>query len=327
MRSSACKTLALALALDLSLGEPPEALHPVCWMGRAVTLAERVAAGAGTDRTARRAAGAVTAVALPAGVFFASRWLLGQTPAPLTGALEAVLLYTAIAARSLGDAAAGVESGLADGLESGRERVSHMVGRDTAGLDEAGVVRAAVESVAENANDGVVAPLFWAVIGGAPLALAYRMVNTLDSMIGYRNERYRDLGWAAARLDDAAGYIPARITALAVAAAGPLVGTGSRAALSAWRRDGTGHASPNAGVCESAFAGALGVRLGGVSSYGGRQVELAPMGSGFRPPRREDIGRAVSLMYATVATATVVSAAVRGLAGHGWRGRAASVNN
>ncbi|MHB0866483.1 MAG: adenosylcobinamide-phosphate synthase CbiB [Thermoleophilia bacterium] len=315
----ACKTLALALALDLTMGEPPEGLHPVCWMGRAVTLAERVTAVAGPDRAARRAAGTVTAVALPTGVFLASRWFLRQAPVPLAVPMEAVLLYTAIAVRSLADAAGGVESGLADSLSCGRERVGHMVGRDTAGLDEPGVVRAAVESVAENTNDAVVAPLFWGIVGGAPLALTYKMINTLDSMIGYRNERYRDFGWAAAQLDDAAGFIPARITALAVAAAGPLVGTGSVTALSAWRRDAAAHASPNAGVCESAFAGALGVRLGGVSSYGGRQVELAPMGSGFRPPRREDIGRSVGLMYATAAIATVVIPVVRWLAGHGRR--------
>lgn len=319
--------LGLALALDLTAGEPPESLHPVCWMGRAVTLAERLVDAAGQGRAVRLAAGTVTAVALPAGVFFASRWFLRLTPARLAGPAEAVLLYTAIAARSLADAAGGVETGLADGLQCGRERVSHLVGRDTAGLDEPGVVRAAVESVAENANDGVVAPLFYGIVGGAPLALAFKMINTLDSMIGYRSERYRDFGRVAARLDDLAGFIPARITALAAAAASPLVGAGPRAAVSAWRRDAAGHSSPNAGVCESAFAGALGVRLGGVSSYGGRQVKLASMGSGLREPRREDIGRAVSLMYATAATAMVVSTAARWLAGHGRRGMDAPGRN
>lgn len=307
--------IGLAFALDMAAEELPEGLHPVCWMGKAVTLAERAADGladmAGPDgsRAARRLAGVVTAVGLPACTYLVSRGALKVAPPRFRGAAEVALLSTALACRSLGAAARGVETGLAGGLEEGRKHVSHMVGRDTAGLDEPGVVRAAVESLAENANDGVVAPIFYAFLGGAPLALAYKMVNTLDSMIGYGNERYRDFGWAAARLDDLAGFVPARITALAVAAASPLMSGDTLGALLAWRRDARGHKSPNAGVCESAFAGSLGVQLGGKISYGGEPVVLPRMGAGNRAPERGDIGRAVSLMYGTAVAALAAGAA------------------
>ena len=302
--------MALALALDLAAAEPPQSLHPVCWMGKAVKLAER--AGMATrNPVARRLAGVAAAGGLPAVVFFTTRAVLRRSPPRLAGLTEAVLLYTAIAVRSLGEASRDVGEGLESGLDEGRRRVSHMVGRDTGGLDERGIVRAAVESVAENTNDGVVAPMFYGFIGGAPLALAYKMINTLDSMIGYKNEHYREFGWAAARLDDLAGYVPARLTALAAAAASPLMGADPRGALSVWRRDAAGHESPNAGVCESAFAGALGVCLGGACHYQGRRVELPSMGGGLRTPERSDLGRAAGLMYGAAVIAAVSGAFAR----------------
>jgi len=317
----------LALALDLAAGEPPEILHPVCWMGKAVALTEKVArraarAGGGGPQ-AMKLAGAVTAVTLTSGVYLGSRAVLKFLPGRWRGFSEAVLLYTALAAHSLGRTASGVDAGLAQGVAQGRDAVSHMVGRDTTGLDEDGIARAAVESVAENANDGVVAPLFYGFIGGAPLALAYKMVNTLDSMVGYRDERYRDFGWAAARLDDLAGFIPARLTALAAVMASPALGADPRGAVKVWLSESGGHASPNAGVCEGAFAGALGVQLGGVNSYGGTVEPRATLGTGLRPAGRGDIRRAVGLMYGAVAVAaaggTAVSWALRRLTGGGRR--------
>lgn len=291
--------LCLALALDLALGEPPERWHPVCWMGKAIALAEQPFAGIEGFGAMKRVAGASVAVALPLGTYAASRRLLELLPRPFGFALEVTALWTALAARSLFDSAIAVERGLTQGLEPAREQVAGMVGRDTAGLDEAGVARAAVESVAENANDGVVAPMFYAFIGGAPLALAYKMVNTLDSMVGYRDPRRRDFGWASARLDDVAGYLPARLTAAAAVATSAAVGANPLRALKVWRRDAAGHASPNAGVCESAFAGALGVRLGGSDSFGGVRRERSVIGAGLRLPHQGDCTRAARLMLAS----------------------------
>lgn len=303
-----------AFALDAAAGEPPEALHPVRWMGKLVEVLDRSLPGRSRAPVAR-AAGAAVALTLPVGVYLAARGLLKALPRPLSGAAEVALLWVSLSARSLSDsgravaaaldgdigagggidAAGGIDSGR--GIDAGRSAVSRLVGRDTGGLDEEEVIRAAVESVAENANDGVVAPLFYGFVGGAPLALAYKMVNTLDSMIGYRNSRYADFGWAAARLDDAAGYLPARLTAAAVVAASPAAGGSAATSWRVWRREADAHDSPNAGVCEGAFAGALKVRLGGDNTYGGRLVRKAVLGRDFESPGRGDIARAAGLMY------------------------------
>lgn len=312
--------LGLALALDFWLGEPPERWHPVCWMGRAVSLAERPFIRARVPATAQRAAGTVVALTLPAVTWLAARRITRLAPPRGRFALEALMLWTALAGRELYRSAMGVERGLAASLEQGRDAVARLVGRDTGRLDAEGVARAAVESVAENANDGVIAPLLYGFAGGAPLALAYKMVNTLDSMVGYRDGRYRDFGWAAARLDDAAGYLPARLTATAVVAAGAAVGADPVGAAGTWMRDAGAHDSPNAGVCEAAFAGALGVRLGGPASYGGVLRERAVLGDGLRPPLPADIARAARLMLAALAT---VMAAMLALDGAARRARAA----
>ncbi len=296
---TAAAKIFLAWLLDLVLGEPAAAWHPVCWMGWMVDLADRTAPGRKRLPAIQRISGAAVAVALPAGTYLVARWFIRSLPRPMSAAVEVALISVALAPRSLYEHASRVESRAAAGIDEAREAVSHMVGRDTGGLDEHGVVSAAVESVAENANDGVIAPLFYGVIGGAPLALAYKMVNTLDSMIGYRDERYLHFGWAAARLDDAAGFIPARLTALAASAASPLVGGSPREALATCHVDAGRHDSPNAGICEAAYAGALGVQLGGISSYSGRQVNKPLLGRKYSKPDFKDIGRAARLMYAS----------------------------
>ncbi len=302
------RELLAATALDLLLPEPPEHWHPVCWMGRAIAAAERLALSPRCHRRRQRLAGAALALGLPAATWWLARALLARLPRPVAAATATALVASTVSGHALGETAASVARGLEHDLDVARRRVARMVGRDTEELEEEEIIRAAIESVAENCNDGVVAPLFYAGIGGAPLALAYRAVNTLDSMIGYRRERYRDFGWAAARLDDAAGYLPARLTAVLAAAAAPLVGGSPAAALAAWRREARAHASPNAGVCEAAFAGALGVRLGGENRYHGRVVRGAVMGGRFAGPTRRDIGRATELMHAvTVAAAMVIS--------------------
>lgn len=310
-------TLKTAFLLDLVGRELPESLHPVCWMGKAVDLAERLVPGREGSAAAQKAAGTLVAVLLPAGTYLAASAALRLMPKPLRGISEAALLSTALAGRSLYSAARDVDRALAEGLPAGRSAVSRLVGRDTDVLDEEGVVRAAVESVAENANDGVVAPVFYALIGGAPLALAYKMVNTLDSMIGYKSLRYRDFGWAAARLDDVAGYVPARLTALAAALAAPLAGGSPARAVKVWRQDAGGHVSPNAGVCEAAFAGALGVTLGGADTYQGVRVEKRRLGAGMagtRKPERRDILRAARLMCGAAALVVATGSVVRRLA-------------
>jgi len=301
----------LGYNLDLFAGEPIEAWHPVCWLGKVVDLADWAMPGRERSGRKQRIAGAVVATTLPVATYLGARQFIRILPRPLSGLAEVVLMSTTVASRSLYERALRVEDGLFVGVAEGREQVAGMVGRDTDGLDEDGIIRAAIESVAENANDGVIAPLFYGLIGGAPLALAYKMVNTMDSMIGYRDLKYLYFGWAAARLDDVAGFIPARLTALAVAVVSPLTGGNSAGAITVWRRDAGLHESPNAGMCEAAYAGALDVRLGGDSYYSGTLVDKPEMGAGLDSPEREDISRAARLMYASSALLLAVGMVVR----------------
>ena len=291
MRAGQGAEVAVALLLDALFGEPPEALHPTVWMGRAISAYEKRALPTKSP-LARRLAGVVLASALPIFVFLSVRVALGVVPRPLCRVFGAALISTAISMRGLGEAARIVEKELrADNLEQARARVGEMVGRDTGTLSAPEVSRAAVESVAENASDGVVAPMVYGFLFGAPGALAYKAINTLDSMVGYHKGFYEEFGWASARLDDFANLAPARTTASAAAI------TSGRPvrALEAARRYGPLTASPNAGWVEAAFAGALGVRLGGPSAYGG-VVRQGPILGDGRRPGPEDVRRAVKLM-------------------------------
>jgi len=291
MTADNAAVVAAALTLDALLGEPPEGLHPTVWMGRAISSCEGPALEL-TTASRRRVAGFLLAAVLPAAAFLACRSLLRAAPHRARPALEAALLSTTLSMRGLGAAAQGVRSELAGGrLDGARSRVGEFVGRDTADLPETEVCRAAVESVAENTSDGVVGPMFYGLLFGAPGALAYKAINTVDSMIGYRNPRHGDLGRAGARLDDLANLLPARLTVLAVAASSRHPGGVVSTAL----RYGPLTASPNAGYAEAAFAGALGVRLGGTNRYGGVERPGPLLGDG-RPPTADDLGRAVALM-------------------------------
>ena len=303
--------VAAALIIDALLGEPPERFHPTVWMGRAISAFETPALGR-QEANRRRAAGVLLAATLPAAAFLSCRALLRAVPPGLRPALEAALLSTALSMRSLGEAARDVRPPLVLGqLGEARSMVGRFVGRDTSALPEAGVCRAAVESIAENTSDGVVAPMLYGLLFGAPGALAYRAVNTLDSMVGYTNARYLHLGWAAARLDDLANLAPARLTVLAVAAAALSPARVLRTA----RLYGPLSSSPNAGYVEAAFAGALGLRLGGTNTYGGVERRGPVLGDG-RPPGVNDIQRAVALMRRVCAAVSVaallVEAARRG---------------
>jgi adenosylcobinamide-phosphate synthase len=280
-----------ALLLDGVFGEPPESVHPTVWMGRLISAFEKRALGL-KDPGSRRLAGIVLALALPSLIFVATRQILDAVPAGPRRMIGTALISTTLSMRGLAEAAGGVERKLLCGrLEEARALVGHFVGRDTDGLSETEVCRAAVESVAENTSDGVVAPMLYGLLFGAPGALAYKAVNTLDSMIGYWHPPYSDLGWAAARLDDLANLVPSRLTMLSVAA---MSGRPFRSILGSLRY-GPLTASPNAGMAEAAFAGALGVRLGGANTYGGVLRKGPVLGDG-NLPTPEDIRGAVLLM-------------------------------
>jgi adenosylcobinamide-phosphate synthase len=293
----AATAVAAALVADRLLGEPPEAVHPTVLMGRAISLYERHALAlcrnAPNDARRLRLAGIVLAAALPTLAFVSARAISRVFPAGLRWPVEVVLLWTAISMRGLADGAIAVGGELERGdLGAARARAGEIVGRDTERLSEGEVARAAVESVAENTSDGVVAPMLYGLLFGAPGALAYKGINTLDSMVGYPSPPYKDLGRAPARLDDLANLLPARLTALTAAAvSGNFARTWKIARL-----HGPLARSPNAGWAEAAFAGALGVALGGANSYGGVVREGPVLGVG-RPPEAGDIERAVRLMY------------------------------
>ena len=303
--------VAAALVLDALFGEPPAALHPTVWMGRAISGFEREALGLKNTHV-RYLAGVALALSLPALVFVLVRRLLGFMPRHPRKICEAALVSTALSMRGLGEAAAAVERELRAGcIERARANVGEMVGRDTAGLRAPEVARAAVESIAENTSDGVVAPMFYGLLLGAPGALAYKAVNTLDSMVGYRRYPYAELGWASARLDDLANLAPARITVLMAA----VVSGRPFRTLDTARRYGPLTASPNAGWAEAAFAGALGSRPGGPNAYGGVGREGPILGDG-PPPGPEEIQRSVRLMRRCCALFAVVAF----LAGRARRG-------
>lgn len=306
----------LGFALDAALGDPRWLPHPVVGMGRIISWAEpRLRSVFSDTPSGRRAAGRVLAFGLPLGsglVTWGALALAGMLHPALRFALETWLCYQLLATCELRRQSMAVASALTErGLEAGRRAVSRIVGRDTDALDEAGVVRAAVETVAENASDGVVAPLLYMMVGGAPLAMAYKAVNTLDSMVGYKNERYLDFGRASARLDDVVNFVPARFAALCLIVSAPLVGLSGEGAWRIWRRDRARHASPNAAQTEAVMAGALGVWLMGPASYAGRMVDKPTIGDAVRPIQVEDIRRANRLMVAGVLVALAVASCIR----------------
>ncbi|MFJ7070824.1 cobalamin biosynthesis protein [Streptomyces sp. NPDC101115] len=278
---------AVGLAVDLLAGDPRRG-HPVAAFGRAAGAVERRLwrddRGRGALHTALCAGGTVALGALAARAVRDSR--------PASVALTAAAVWAVVGGTTLGREARAIGGALEAGdLEVARERMPHLVGRDPQALDGPAMARAVVESVAENTSDAVVGALFWGAVAGVPGLLGFRAVNTLDAMVGHRSPRHRRFGWASARLDDVAGWPGARLTAVLAAAAGG----NPRGAVRAWRQDAGRHPSPNAGPVEASFAGALGVRLGGTLSYGGR-VEHRPVLNGAgRAVEVTDIDRAVRL--------------------------------
>lgn len=289
--------LPAAFVIDLLVGDPRALPHPVRWMGAAIS---------GTEKAFRSLAsnlfvgGLVFAVTLTLAAYLAAWGLVRVADAihPICGtAVQVILIAYAVSTRSLWDAAGEVWKALnRNDLQEARQKVAMIVGRDTAGLERGGVVRAAVESVAENFVDGVVSPVFYAAIGGAPLAMAYKMVNTLDSMVGYRDGRYLLFGRASARIDDAANFLPARFSVPVIAAAAQWLFRSGKRALKIAAGQGRRHSSPNSGFPEAAFAGALKVKLGGTDTYRGTRIDKPVIGTGHPEPEAAHIPKACSLL-------------------------------
>jgi adenosylcobinamide-phosphate synthase len=312
------RAIASACLLDWIAGDPEWFPHPVRWMGRCTLLAESLLRRPGQSASDELLAGA----ALTAGLVGAS--YLGTAKAieiayrvsTVTGlATEILLGWTCIASRNLIDESLSVIRALEQkDLIRARQKLSRIVGRDTEALSETEINRAVIETLAESACDGIVAPLVYIVIGGVPMAMAYKAVNTLDSMIGHADQRYFYFGKTAARLDDVANYLPARLTAMTLAvAAGMDNATSATSAWRIWRRDGRRHKSPNAGHPESAMAGALQVRLGGDNTYAGERVAAPLLGAEFDPPKLHHAKRALRLVAAVSLLSAGVAVLVRGL--------------
>ena len=302
--------------LDLALGDPAWMPHPVVFMGRCIARLETALRRAfPATPKGELAAGCVLAAALPLGTLAFTGlavWLCGRVHPALGFALQTVWCWQALAMRGLRDESRSVQRALTgDTLDAARKAVGRIVGRDTAALTAAGVTKAAVETVAENFADGVMAPLLYIFLGGAPLALCYKSINTMDSMVGYKNDRYLYFGRAAARLDDAANYLPARLAALLLVVAAALTGQSAAGAFRIWRRDRRCHASPNSAQTEAAMAGALGVQLAGPAYYFGKRYEKPTIGDNLRPIEPADIARAGRMLYAAGFLAVALLAAAR----------------
>ena len=294
--------LLIGFFADRLFGEINSPLHPICLIGRLISAAENTLRRV-FPKTARgeRLGGAalvviVCAAAAAVPVFITVTAYLVFPPALIF--TEAVFSYFVTAARSLHDESMKVYYPLINGdTKAARQAVSMIVGRDTEPLDAQGIIRAAVETVAENTSDGVTAPMLWCALFGGAGGFFYKAVNTMDSMVGYKNERYVNFGRAAARLDDFVNFIPSRICALLMICASFICGFDGKAAYKIWRRDRKKHKSPNAAQTESVCAGALGIRLAGDAYYFGRLYKKEYIGDGLRGVEAEDIKRANTLMY------------------------------
>lgn len=311
-----CAAILCGFLLDLLLADPTWMPHPVVFMGKAITALEpRLRRLFPDTPCGQLAAGSVLAAVLPLGTLVLTGAVcLGATAIhPLLGfAVQTFWCWQALAVRGLAKESCNVYEKLTgDTLPHARQAVSRIVGRDTQALTAEGVTKAAVETVAENFSDGVMAPLLYMLIGGAPLALCYKAINTMDSMVGYKNDRYLYFGRAAAHLDDVAGYLPARLAALFWIAAAALTGHNAKGAWKIWRRDRRCHASPNSAQTESACAGALGVQLAGPAYYFGKLYTKPTIGDPLRPVEPRDILRANRMLYAASVLALATGLAVR----------------
>ncbi|MEJ5366030.1 MAG: adenosylcobinamide-phosphate synthase CbiB [Desulfosoma sp.] len=308
-----------AFALDLVLGDPPHWPHPVRWIGRLIQTTEGVFYKGGDTPTGQRLRGVlfwivnVCAVSGCVAVLLAAaNWIHGGFAA----LCSLWIAYTALATRSLYDESKAVATALESGrIDEARRLLSRIVSRQTEHLDAEGIWKALLETVSENLSDGVMAPLFYLALGGPLGVMVYKAVNTMDSMVGYKNDRYIHFGWWAARMDDLVNWIPARLTALALVAAGAAWGLNWRRGWAVMRRDARKHKSPNAGFPEAAAAGLLGVQLGGPGVYFGRVVVKPALGDPLRPVDGESFRIMVRLLFTTSALGALSAALVRALWG------------
>ena len=304
--------------LDALFGDPAWLPHPVVYMGKAISKLEKfLRPRLPKTPQGELLGGAIVAFCLPVGTFLLTGlvcWGAARLHPLLGLAVQMFWCGQALAARGLVQESTNVYKELKKpDLPGARKAVSRIVGRDTAELTAEGVTKAAVETVAENASDGVIAPLLYMLIGGAPLALTYKAINTMDSMLGYKNEKYLYFGRVPAKLDDVANYIPSRLAGLLWVAAAALTGNSARGAWKIWRRDRRRHASPNSAQTESACAGALGVQLAGPAWYFGQYYPKRTIGDALRPIEPEDILRANRMMYVASSFALAWGCALRAL--------------
>jgi adenosylcobinamide-phosphate synthase len=303
--------LAAAYLFDWIAGDPEWFPHPVRLIGKGIEEAERILRKPGQSPAAELAAGGILTFGLVTAVYLgtAKTIALAHKKGQRLGfAAEMLLAWTCLASRSLHKEASIVVDAMEEGDNTlARERLARIVGRDTQALDQHEISRAVIETVAESSSDGVVAPLFYMAIGGVPFAMAYKAINTLDSMIGHADDRYFYFGKIAARLDDVANLLPSRLTALGIAAAAFIEDASPAAALETWWHDGMKHKSPNAGQPESAMAGALRARLGGTNYYAGEPMAAPLLGASFLPPNATKARQAIRIVTVVSAVAAVAT--------------------
>ena len=291
--------LMIGFLLDLLLGDPEWLYHPVCIIGKYISFMEKKLRKRGGNL--RKSAVFLTAstVLLTMAVVAVLMWLLsliGRIPLLIGMSL---LNWMGIAVTCMAKEARGVAKALDKGVDAGRTQVARIVGRDTQSLNEEEIIKATIETVAENTTDGVISPLFYAAIGGPVLLWGFKAASTLDSMVGYLDEKYRDIGWSSAKLDDVLNYLPARITALLMCLAAFFTGMDGKNAWRIVQRDHANHKSPNCAWSEAAAAGAMHIQLGGTHDYFGKPIEKPTIGDADRPAQHEDIGKVNRLLYVT----------------------------
>lgn len=307
-------TFIAAYVADLIFGDPEWMSHPVRWIGRLITYAEKKLRTAADVSKVTRLKGIALVVLVVGATMFCAWGCIAVLRGihPILGDIAWVYAaYTTLAVKDLRVKAQAVYQALRkNDVRTARTELSKIVGRDTADLQEEGITKAAVESIAESTSDGIIAPLFYLIIGGPVLALGYKAVNTLDSMVGHKDEKYIDFGWCAARLDDIANFIPARLSGFLIAGASWGAGNGFQNAWKIMLRDGKKHASPNSGMPEAAMAGALGVKLGGPSTYAGEVIEKPYIGDSVRTVERAMIPEALTISFISSLMMVVLGMAV-----------------
>lgn len=304
--------LIVGYLMDLVIGDPEGWTHPVIWIGKWISFMEKKLRKRGGNLRASALLLTASTVLLTMCATAAALWLLGLVHKAALFAGMCVLSWWTLSARCLAVEAKGVYRALEQGVQQGRERVARIVGRDTTSLSQEEIICATVETVAENTTDGVVTPMLCLAVGGPVLAMGFKAASTLDSMVGYMDEKYRDIGWSSARFDDIMNYIPARLCGVLMCACAAVCNADAANAWRIMKRDHANHLSPNCAWSESAAAGALHIRLGGTHTYFGKVVEKPTIGDNDRPVQREDILRANRLLYA-VSTATALLCCIAGL--------------